>query len=81
MTPPETDTLSEEAVADLITTRIEISDWTTRMVLKALDVRDNNRHRKVCRGLLSDLSKQGRIQRKAVGKDSNLVLYSANSAT
>ena len=80
MPPSQTDPLSEAAVAELITARTEISDWTTRMVLQALEVHDNNRNRKVCRGVLSSLSKQGRIQRKAVGKDSNLILYSANSA-
>jgi hypothetical protein len=72
-----TEAISETEVFELISTRVEIAHWSTRMVLKELAVHDNNRNRKLCRGALGALSKQGKIQRDSAGKDGELVTYSA----
>lgn len=71
-----TEELSESRVFELISTRVEITHWTTRMVLKELAIKDNNRNRKLCRNALGALSKQGKIARQTGGKDSDLVTYS-----
>ncbi len=71
--------LTDEAVLELISTRVEIGHWTTRMVLKELGIRDNNRNRKSCRGILARLSEHGKIHRDKLDEGSDLVTYRATA--
>ena len=73
-----TEEIREDAVFELISTRVEIEAWTTRMVLKELGVRDNNRNRKSCRAVLAGLWQQGKIGRNELEKAGDLVTYMAS---
>ena len=75
-----TEEVSEATVFELISNRTEITHWTTRMVLKELAVKDNNRNRKSCRSALGALSTQDKLQRHAGSKEGDLVTYSAQQA-
>jgi len=75
-----TEEVGKVTVFELLSTRTEITHWTTRMVLKELAVKDNNRNRKSCRNALGALSAQGKLRRHAGSKEGDLVRYSVQQA-
>ncbi len=74
-----TEAITTESVLAAIETDSNTTDWTTRVVLKTLEITDNNRNRKTCRQTLHGLWESGKIKKKPAQQASDLVIYYRNS--